>query len=192
MLLQCKVVAQRFKLKLVAVELLLSLVARVARLALVLVFKYSKEISLTRDGDLHMRDGSVGRDFPHARFRRFFGVVREAWNGTSSCRGLRLTQSDYTAKVLEDAVKLGFGPIRVCTTAGQAGTPLDPKLLPERPCDPGVRGAHWEFTVPVTLHTIRPRLCCTAREVFSDVSLTSCFCSSPHTLGEALLRIRVQ
>ena len=53
--------------------------------------------------------------------------------------GLRLTQSDYTAKILEDAVKLGFGPIRVCTTAGQSVTPPDPKLLLEQPCDPGVR-----------------------------------------------------
>ena len=34
---------------------------------------------------------------------------------------------DYTAKILEDAVKLGFGPIRVCTTAGQSVTPPDPK-----------------------------------------------------------------
>ena len=71
--------------------------------------------------------------------QKILGVVREAWNGTSSCRGLRLTQSDYTAKVLEDAVKLGFGPIRACATAGQSGTPTDPKLLPERPCDLGVR-----------------------------------------------------
>ena len=63
--------------------------------------------------------------------QKFLGVVRETWNGTSSCRGLRLTQSDYTAKVLEDDVKLGFGLIRVCTTAGQSGTPPDPKLLPE-------------------------------------------------------------
>ena len=60
------------------------------------------------------------------------GVVREAWDSTSSCRGLRLTQGDYTAKILEDAVKLGFGPIRVCTTAGQSVTPPDPKLLPEQ------------------------------------------------------------
>ena len=52
---------------------------------------------------------------------------------------LRLTQSDHTAKILEDVVNLGFGPIRVCTTAGQSVTPLDPKLLPEQPCDPGVR-----------------------------------------------------
>ena len=36
-------------------------------------------------------------------------------------------------------MKLGFGPIRVCTTAGQSVTPPDPKLLPEQPCDPGVR-----------------------------------------------------
>ena len=55
------------------------------------------------------------------------------------CRGHRLTQGDFTAKVLEDAVKLGFGPIRVCRTAGQSVTPPDPKLLPEQPCDPGVR-----------------------------------------------------
>ena len=73
------------------------------------------------------------------QMHKFLGVVREAWNGTSSCRGLRLTQGDYTAKVSEDAVKLGFGPIRVCTTAGQSGTPPDPKLLPEQPCHPGVR-----------------------------------------------------
>ena len=70
---------------------------------------------------------------------KFLGVVREAWDSTSSCRGLRLTQSDYTAKILEDAVKLGFGPIRVCATAGQSVTPPDPKLLPEQPCDLGVR-----------------------------------------------------
>ena len=71
--------------------------------------------------------------------QKFLGVVREAWDSISSCRGLRLAQGDYTAKILEDAVKLGFGPIRVCTTAGQSVTPLDPKLLPEQPCDPGVR-----------------------------------------------------
>ena len=40
--------------------------------------------------------------------QKFLGVVREAWNGTSSCRGLRLTRSDHTAKVLEDAVKTWF------------------------------------------------------------------------------------
>ena len=70
--------------------------------------------------------------------QKFLGVVREACDSTSSCRGLRLAQSDYTAKILEDAVKLGFGPI-CCTTAGQSVTPLDPKLLPEHPCDPEVR-----------------------------------------------------
>ena len=70
---------------------------------------------------------------------KFLGVVREAWDSTSSCHGLRLTQDDSSAKVLEDAVKLGFGPIRVCTTAGQSVTPPDPKSLPEQPCDPGVR-----------------------------------------------------
>ena len=36
-------------------------------------------------------------------------------------------------------MKLGVDPIRVCTTAGQSVTPPDPKLLPEQPCDPGVR-----------------------------------------------------
>ena len=74
-----------------------------------------------------------------AQMQKFLGVVREPWNGTSSCRGLRLTQSDHTAKILEDAVKLVFCPIRVCTTAEQSGTPPDPKSLPEQPCDPGVR-----------------------------------------------------
>ena len=69
------------------------------------------------------------------QMQTFLGVVREAWTGTSSCRDLRLTQSDDTAKILEDSVKLGFGPNRVCTTAGQS----DPKLPPEQPCDPGVR-----------------------------------------------------
>ena len=59
--------------------------------------------------------------------KKFIGVVRGAWTGDSSSRGLCLTQSDYTAKILEDAVKLGFGPIRVCTTAGKSGTPPDPK-----------------------------------------------------------------
>ena len=73
------------------------------------------------------------------RMQKFLGFVREACDSTSSCRGLPLTQGDYTAKILEDAVKLGFGPIRVCTTAGQFVTPPDPKLLPEQPCDPGVR-----------------------------------------------------
>ena len=46
------------------------------------------------------------------QMQKFLGVVREAWDSTSSCHGLRLTQGDYTAKILEDAVKLGFGPIR--------------------------------------------------------------------------------
>ena len=54
------------------------------------------------------------------QMQKFLGVVREAW-----------TQSDDTAKILEDAVKLCFGPIRVCTT-GQSVTPLDPDLLPEK------------------------------------------------------------
>ena len=73
------------------------------------------------------------------QMQKFLGAECEAWDSTSSCRGLRLNQSNYTAKILEDAVKLGFGPIRVCTTAGQSVTPPDPKLLPEQPCDPGVR-----------------------------------------------------
>ena len=71
--------------------------------------------------------------------QEFHGVVREAWTGPSSCRGLRPTQSNYAAKILEDAVKLGFGPMCVCTTAGQSDTSLDPKLLQEQTCDPGVR-----------------------------------------------------
>ena len=74
-----------------------------------------------------------------AQMQNFHGAVHEAWTGTSSCRALRLTQSDYAAKILEDAVKLGFGPIRVCTTAGQSVTPLDPTILPDQPCDPGAR-----------------------------------------------------
>ena len=57
---------------------------------------------------------------------KFHGVVREAWDSTSSCRGFRLTQSDYTAKILEDTVKLGFGPIRVCTTADSQSHHLIP------------------------------------------------------------------
>ena len=61
----------------------------------------------------------------------------KARDSTSSCHGLRLTQGDNTANILEDAVKLVFRPIRVCTTAGQSVTPADPKLLPEQPCDPG-------------------------------------------------------
>ena len=97
------------------------------------------------------------------QMQTFLGVVRETWNGTSSRRGLRLTQSDYTAKVLEDTVKLGYGTIRVCTTAGQSSKPPDPKLLPEQPCDPGVREL---IGILVTLHTFRSLLCrCTAREV---------------------------
>ena len=36
-------------------------------------------------------------------------------------------------------LNLGFGPICVSATAGQSVTPPDPKLLPEQPCDPGVR-----------------------------------------------------
>ena len=76
---------------------------------------------------------------PSAKCRKFLGVVRKAWAGTSSCRGLCLTQSDYTAKISEDAAKLCFGPVRVCTTAGQSVTPPDPKLLPEQPFDPGER-----------------------------------------------------
>ena len=67
------------------------------------------------------------------------GVERDAWHSSSSCRGLRLTQIDDTAKILRDALKLGFGPTRVGTTAGQSVTPHDPKLLPEQSCDPGVR-----------------------------------------------------
>ena len=73
------------------------------------------------------------------QMQKLLGVVREAWDSTSLSRGLRLTQGDYTAKILEDAVKLGFGAMRGCTTAGQSVTPPDPKLLLEQPCEPGVR-----------------------------------------------------
>ena len=86
-----------------------------------------------------------------AQMQKVLGVVREAWAGASSCRGLRLTQSDYTAKILEDAVKLGFGPIRVCTTVGQSVTPPDSgrtvRSWSARACR--------KFVVPVTLHTFR-------------------------------------
>ena len=44
----------------------------------------------------------------------FLGVVREAWTSASSCRCQCLTETDYTAKILEDAVKLAFDPMRVC------------------------------------------------------------------------------
>ena len=98
------------------------------------------------------------------QMQKFPGVVREAWDSTSSCRGLRLTQSDDTAKILEDAVKLGVGPMCVWTTAGQSVTPPDPKLLPEQLCDPEVR-EQWKF-VPVTLHTLRHFLChCTTCQI---------------------------
>ena len=82
------------------------------------------------------------------------------------CRGHRLTQGDFTAKVLEDAVKLGFGPIRVCRTAGQSVTPPDPKLLPEQPCDPGVRELIGSLLFLSTLHTLRHFLCyCTTCQI---------------------------
>ena len=45
--------------------------------------------------------------------QEFLGVLRGARTGTSSCRGLRLTRSKYTAKILEDAAKLGFGPMTI-------------------------------------------------------------------------------
>ena len=88
------------------------------------------------DCDLHAAKPLRTRLCEHpVHKQKILGVVREAWDSISSCRGLRLTQGDYTAKTLEDAVKLGFGPIRVCTTAGQSVTPPDPKSLPEQPCD---------------------------------------------------------
>ena len=110
-----------------------------------------------------VRAQSAAKD--QTQMQKFLGIVREARDSTSSCRGLRLTQGDFTAKILEDAVKLGFGLIHVCTTAGQSVTPLDPKLLPEQPCDPGMR-VHWKFVVPVTLHTLRHFLChCTTCQI---------------------------
>ena len=68
-----------------------------------------------------VRTQPAAKDKVHVQ--KFLGVVREAWAGTSWCRGQRLTHSDHTAKILEGAVKLGFGPIRVCTTAGQSVAP---------------------------------------------------------------------
>ena len=92
------------------------------------------------DCDLHAAKPLRTRLCEHpVHMQKFLGVVREAWDSISSCRGLRLTQGDYTAKTLEDAVKPGFGPIRVCTTAGQSVTPPDPKSQPEQPCDPVAR-----------------------------------------------------
>ena len=54
-----------------------------------------------------VRTQSAAKD--PVQMQKMFSVVREAWTGTSSCRGL--THSDYTAKILEDAVKLVFGRI---------------------------------------------------------------------------------
>ena len=39
---------------------------------------------------------------------KFLGVVRESWDSTSSCRGLRLTHADYTAKIQEERCETGF------------------------------------------------------------------------------------
>ena len=54
------------------------------------------------------------------------------------------------------AAKLGVGPIRVCTTAGQSRTPSDPKVLPEQQWDAGAR-AHWEFAVSGWSEWVRKR-----------------------------------
>ena len=79
-----------------------------------------------------------------SRFARSFG----RWCGPTSLRktlcakpgiGLRLTESDYTAKILEEAVKLGFVRFVFVPLLGQSVTPPDPTLLPEQTCDPGVR-----------------------------------------------------
>ena len=67
-----------------------------------------------------MRTQFAAKDPVH--MLKFLGAVGETLTGTSSCHGLRVALRDFTAKILEDAVKLGFGPIRVCTTAGQSGT----------------------------------------------------------------------
>ena len=89
------------------------------------------------------------------QMQKYLGVVREAWDSTSS-----------TAKILEDAVKLGFGPIRVCTTAGRSVTPPDPKSLPERPCDPGVRELIGSLLFLSPLHAFRHFLCrCTTCQI---------------------------
>ena len=98
--------------------------------------------------------------------QKFLGVVREAWESTSSCRGLRFTQNDYTANIVEDAVKLGLGPIRVCTTAGQSVTPPDPNLLLEQPCDPGVRELIGSLLLLSRYTRIRHFLChCTTCQI---------------------------
>ena len=51
-------------------------------------------------------------------------------------------------------MKLGFEPIRVCTTVGQSGTPPDPKVTLVCVC-----AKSQEFVVLVTLHALRPFLC---------------------------------
>ena len=63
------------------------------------------------------------------QMQKFVCVVREALTVTSLGRGTRLIKSDHK----EDLGRR----CRVCTTAGQSGTPPDPKLLLEQPCDPG-------------------------------------------------------
>ena len=95
-----------------------------------------------------------------------------------------LTQSDYTAKVLEDAVKLGFGPIRVCSTAGQSGTPPDPKLLPEQPCDPGVRELVGSLLFLSRCTRFDLSFCrCTTREVLSHAGANGPQKQIRHILG---------
>ena len=63
-----------------------------------------------------------------------------------------------TAKILVDAVKLGFGPIRVCTTGGQPVIPLDPEPAARTTVRSWCARAHWKFAVSVTLHTFRSPL----------------------------------
>ena len=87
--------------------------------------------------------------------QKFLGVVREAWAGTSSCRGLRLTQSDYTAKILEDAVKLGFGPILFAPLLNNPSHRLIPSYCQNNRAILECARAYRKFVVPVTLHTFR-------------------------------------
>ena len=55
-----KLVGHRFQSKVVVVKFLLTLVARLAELALVVIFKsFFKEMSPAREGNLHVRDGGV-------------------------------------------------------------------------------------------------------------------------------------
>ena len=80
----------------------------------------------------------------------FLGVVREAWAGVVVFVSIRAITQRRSWKI---AVKLGFGPIRVCTTAGQSVTS---RLIPSY-CqnNRAILECARKFVVPVTLHTFR-------------------------------------